>query len=101
MRRANAERILSDQKFVPARRLVVAPFPPAAFTPVTPTALMPTVSPIPPAIVPIAPSGELNAALIGILFGLFNHRGADASDSLRNCRLRGIRSSHFGGTTIW
>lgn len=102
MRSADAERILLDQKFVPGKRLVV---PPAAFTPftpttLTPTALTPTVTPIPPAVVPIAPSGQLWAALIGIRFGLFDHRGADASDSFRNCGLRRIRTSHFGGTIV-
>src|SRR5579859_3789750 len=97
MRSADPERILSEQKFVPGKRLVV---PPAAFTPFSPTTLTPTVTPIPPAVVPIAPSGQLSAALIGILFGLFDHRGADASDSFRNCGLRRIRSSHFGGTIV-
>ena len=74
-----------------ARGLVVTPLPPATFSPltpaaaaITPTAFTPTVSPIPPAIMPIAPSGQLGATLVGILFGLFDHRVADASDSFRN-----------------
>src|SRR5215469_5569885 len=71
-----------------ARGLVVTPLPPTTFSPltptaaaITPTAFTPTVSPIPPAVVPIAPSGQLGATLVGILFGLFDHRVADASDS--------------------
>ena len=88
--------------------LVITPFLPAAFSPltpaaatITPTTFAPTVSPIPPAIMPVAPSGQLGAALFGILFGLFDHRAADARDSFRNCCLGGIGGIHLGGTAVW